>query len=303
MMSGALPVSAAPMRFCRALLACAACLATAGCVSASRPSAEGAGLAQYYSALEAGYRSDARFRNEIDPGIPIDPQTLAHNFMLIAFQSETQSRNGGILQAGREIRLSRWEGPIEYSLTGTSQSDEAHLDRLVDRLRVLTRRPISRVGTPDAANVSLFVFNASDRRNLIANTLAGRETSSADFFRAWTQEPNLPCSGGIVSNPEIGIISSAIIFLKSELSGDFRRACLTEEFVQAFGLINDSPEVRPSIFNDDQEFIELTRHDEYLLSILYDPRLRVGMTRREAAPLVEQIARELITGSDRRAKL
>ena len=43
------------------------------------------------------------------------------------------------------------------------------------------------------------------------------------------------------------------------------------------GLANDSPDARPSVFNDDEEFAFLTRHDELLLKMLYDPRLRPGM--------------------------
>ena len=32
------------------------------------------------------------------------------------------------------------------------------------------------------------------------------------------------------------------------------------------GLANDSPEARPSIFNDDEEYALLTGHDEMLLT-------------------------------------
>ncbi|MEL6700412.1 MAG: DUF2927 domain-containing protein, partial [Pseudomonadota bacterium] len=51
---------------------------------------------------------------------------------------------------------------------------------------------------------------------------------------------------------------------------------------------------RPSIFNDDEEFALLTTHDEALLRILYDPRLRRGMTERTARPIVAQIATEVV---------
>lgn len=53
---------------------------------------------------------------------------------------------------------------------------------------------------------------------------------------------------------------------------------------------------RPSIFNDDEEFSLLTRHDELLLRILYDPRLRPGITEAEARPIVTTIATELMGG-------
>ncbi|WP_372802367.1 DUF2927 domain-containing protein, partial [Paracoccus seriniphilus] len=49
--------------------------------------------------------------------------------------------------------------------------------------------------------------------------------------------------------------------------------------------------------NDDEEFALLTRHDELLLQILYDPRLRPGMTAAEATPIVRSIATELLDGN------
>ncbi|MFO7759375.1 MAG: DUF2927 domain-containing protein, partial [Roseovarius sp.] len=51
----------------------------------------------------------------------------------------------------------------------------------------------------------------------------------------------------------------------------------------------DSPTARPSIFNDDDEFALLTRHDEILLELLYDPALDPGMTPDEARPILRRL--------------
>ena len=85
--------------------------------------------------------------------------------------------------------------------------------------------------------------------------------------------------------------------IRSETPPRLRRSCVHEELAQGLGLANDSRQVRPSIFNDDEEFAYLTRHDELLLKILYDSRLRPGMTEAEARPIVLQIARELLATS------
>ena len=65
---------------------------------------------------------------------------------------------------------------------------------------------------------------------------------------------------------------------------------------QGLGLPNDSPLARPSIFNDDEEFALLTRHDELLLTMLYDDRLTPGMTPDEARPVLQQLAQGLVGG-------
>jgi hypothetical protein len=73
-----------------------------------------------------------------------------------------------------------------------------------------------------------------------------------------------------------------------------RRACIHEEIAQSLGLTNDSHLARPSIFNDDDEFATLTSFDEILLQILYDYRLRSGISRQEASEYVRQLAKDYI---------
>ena len=66
------------------------------------------------------------------------------------------------------------------------------------------------------------------------------------------------------------------------------------------GLPNDSPDARPSLFNDDLEFALLTEHDAILLRMLYDPRLQPGMTSAEVRPLLPDIARDARQAQARR---
>ena len=75
-----------------------------------------------------------------------------------------------------------------------------------------------------------------------------------------------------------------------------RLSCLHEEIAQGLGLANDSPRARPSIFNDDEEFALLTRQDELMLRMLYNPAFRPGMTEAEARPIAEALASELLGG-------
>jgi hypothetical protein len=87
-----------------------------------------------------------------------------------------------------------------------------------------------------------------------------------------------------------------VALIRAEHPELLRSACIHEELAQGMGLANDSPTARPSIFNDDEEFGLLTKHDELLLKILYDPRLKTGMTVEEATPIVQTIAAELVGG-------
>ena len=85
----------------------------------------------------------------------------------------------------------------------------------------------------------------------------------------------------------------AIAMIRAEHPPLMQRACIEEELAQGLGLANDSPYARPSIFNDEDEFATLTSMDAVMLQILYDPRLRPGMTLDEARPYLYEIAEAL----------
>jgi hypothetical protein len=86
--------------------------------------------------------------------------------------------------------------------------------------------------------------------------------------------------------------AAVMVLIRAEHPPLTRLSCVHEEMAQAMGLPNDSPEARPSLFNDSLEFAFLTEHDEILLRMLYDPRLRPGMSLAEAQPLLPAIARD-----------
>jgi hypothetical protein len=90
--------------------------------------------------------------------------------------------------------------------------------------------------------------------------------------------------------------AAAVAVIRGEHPDLLRRSCIHEEIAQGMGLANDSDRARPTVFNDSEEFATLTTHDEYLLRILYDDRLRPGMTEDEARPIVTRIATELLGG-------
>ena len=66
-------------------------------------------------------------------------------------------------------------------------------------------------------------------------------------------------------------------------------ACIVEEITQVLGLPNDSDKAYPSIFNDHTPEDLLSPLDVVLLKLLYEQELKVGMTEREAKPIVRKI--------------
>lgn len=284
------------------VIAAAALLALAGCAreapepaAAPQPRAAlptgGERLAALYVAVEAFYRADRRFRTDYDPlDAPYDADTLVRNFVTVALRSETQVASTEVITEGRNIPLSRWERPVSIHATGASPADLAHLEALLERVRARTGLEIGFADEAGGADITLVVADPDERARLI-----GLEGARADrMLSAWPRLAQFPCIAKVLVDPETKEIDWGLILIKAELQGEYRRACLTEELVQSLGLFNDAPDVRPSIFNDDAEFVALTRHDEDLLDMLYDPVMRSGMTEAEAAPLARIIAADLI---------
>ena len=71
-------------------------------------------------------------------------------------------------------------------------------------------------------------------------------------------------------------------------------SCIVEELTQSLGLINDSPDLYPSIFNDESNNQMMTSLDWLLLRALYDTELHAGMTLDEVRRKVPQVLARLV---------
>lgn len=300
-------------------LALLSLLALGGCVDsgaplpvtpAAAPSAPPAepdaatGAAQaYYGKIEDFYLSTDRLRTDRGgTDAPFGASELARNVLVIAFHEEFSSRGGALVARSREVRLQRWAGPVRIALSfGASvpepqrRKDRAEVTMLAARLAGLTRLSVTL--TESDPNFLILVENPTDRPTIgtrIRGFLPGAPAAAVQSAAAL--KPDVYCTVLSSMPGRTRTYDRALAVIRGELPDLLRRSCLHEEIVQGFGLINDSPRARPSIFNDDEEYALLTRQDELMLRILYDPRLSPGMTLAEARPIVETIAAELMPG-------
>jgi hypothetical protein len=147
------------------------------------------------------------------------------------------------------------------------------------------------------ANFTVFIVNEDERRALgprLSTLISGISAASIDAITSLP--PSTLCVVYTFSEGRSPIYTQAVAVIRSEHPDRLKRGCIHEELAQGLGLANDSPRARPSIFNDDEEFSLLTRHDELLLKMLYDPRLKPGMKEAEARPIVTTLATELLGG-------
>lgn len=101
---------------------------------------------------------------------------------------------------------------------------------------------------------------------------------------------------GVFAADRGGAINELTAVIPESASEATKRSCVIEEVTQALGLPNDSFTVNPSIFNDDDRYQDLTWQDQLFLRVLYDARVRPGMTRAAFEPLAKRIVDELRPG-------
>ena len=281
-------------------LSCLPFLALAGAqASASDPGPlTGPQLTQVYSSIEATYRAEGKFRSDYEPfDAPYDAETLIRNFAYVAQRSEAHVVDGNTLSASSSKPLVRWDRALHLWTLGATEDDKKHLDSLSARISALTGLSVNRTNDAQLANVYILTANAEGRRDFSALIATLGHSKEGNLTSIWPEKVRFPCIARVAIDPISHTMQWALILIKDELNGAFRRSCYTEELIQSLGLFNDGADIRPSIFNDDAEFIELTRHDEYLLQILYDRRLRPGMMRDEAEPVVREIATKLLANA------
>ena len=260
------------------------------------PSAESAELRNYYRVLQQDLLTRGLLRTDGGgPETPYDAEDLERNFEEIAFYNEYAGRSGSELAGG----LSRWSGPVRLVANfgpsvppGQRERDQQVLDNYAGRLARITGHPISTVGKRGNFHV---IFASADDRAYVAERVRTLLPNLSDGdLQLFVNPPRTHYCFVLAGGPQGAPFDyiQGVALIRAEHPDLVRDSCIHEEVSQGLGLLNDSPRARPSIFNDDDEFAFLTSHDEKLLKMLYDPRLRTGMSADEARPLLRILARE-----------
>lgn len=262
-------------------------------------SEESQALVRYYADRQDMLRTRGLLRRDGGgPDTPFGPDTLARNFEDIVFYDEYPAAiTSRRIEPGR---LRRWERPVRIDVEfGASvpaaqrRGDSGDIDRYATRLSRITGHPVAR-SRPEA-NFHVLIVGQDDKAQLTERLRDLAPALGEDTLSFFLDMPlSVECSVVAFSSLESPYAyTRAISVIRAELPDLLRLSCIHEEIAQGLGPANDSRRARPSIFNDDDEFALLTSHDELLLKMLYDPRLKTGMTIDEARGVVRIIAREM----------
>lgn len=264
----------------------------------ARPTSEAsASLRSYLNQVQGAQLSQGLLRRDgggIDT--PFTNTMLARNFEQIAFYNEYDGNFSG---RGGPSPLRRWAAPVRMDIIfGDSvppsqrNSDASNVRNYAARLGRVTGHPVT---MSKNANFIVVIAGEDDRAEALATAAARVPGITAASLAPLNNLPrDTYCVvAAYAAGNGVNTYTTALAVIRAENPSLLRLSCIHEELAQGMGLANDSPNARPSIFNDDDEFALLTRQDELLLKMLYDPRLRIGMNADQARPTVQKIASEL----------
>ena len=185
--------------------------------------------------------------------------------------------------AGRVDRIRKYTMPVRVFADGGRADRKAQLAKVVvDIGQHIQHIDIAIVERRGDANVHVKLVRDRDLYRTIAADY-GKERA-----REIKSSLDPQCLSGFRKNERFEIEHSDVILPVD--SGDFVFLdCAYEELLQSLGPINDTSSVPWTMFNDKVSMGFFDVYDQYILNLLYDPRVKAGMTVGEVNTVLSEV--------------
>jgi len=190
--------------------------------------------------------------------------------------------------AGGVDRIRKYDGPVRVFIDNRATPDrtqqvETAIADIRSRIRNLD---IAMTERRDDANMIVSLVNDRDLARMI------RAIYGIDRARRIQRTLEPQCLSGFRKDESSRILRSDVI-ITADVGEFVFYDCVYEELLQALGPINDDTTVPWTMFNDDVQMGFFDLYDQYLLNVLYDTRVRPGMTRAEVQALLPEVLPEV----------
>jgi hypothetical protein len=193
--------------------------------------------------------------------------------------------------AGRIDRIRKFDVPVRAFIENNAKPDRSQqIGQVIEDIgRHVDNLDIAVTGDRRTANLVITLVRDRDLDRTIANLFGSERARRIEN----ALEPQ--CLSGFRKDDTYRITRSEVILVVD--AGDFVfYDCAYEEILQALGPINDDESVPWTMFNDNVQMGFFDLYDQYLLNLLYHPRMRPGMNREEARAVIDEIMPEVRAG-------
>lgn len=191
---------------------------------------------------------------------------IIDGFMKTAFGAEYHL-------AGRVDRIRKYHVPVRIFIDGATRTvRQKQLGKIVSDIAMRVQHlDIAMTNQRDNANTIITLVRDRDLQTTIESFYGAEK---ANEIRN-SLDPQ--CLSGFRKNENYEIQRSDVILTVD--NGDFVFLdCAYEELLQSLGPINDTDSVPWTMFNDQVSMGFFDVYDQYIMNILYDPRIKAGMT-------------------------
>jgi hypothetical protein len=186
--------------------------------------------------------------------------------------------------AGKVDRIRKYDAPVRVFADGVNRANrKTQLAKIVDDIASRVQHlDIAMAESGEAANVTVKLVRDRDLYRTISIFYG------SDRAREIRSSLDPQCLSGFRKNEKYEIEHSDVILTVD--NGDFIFFdCAYEELLQSLGPINDTSSIPWTMFNDSVQMGFFDVYDQYILNILYDPRIKAGMTVQEVRAVMPQV--------------
>jgi Protein of unknown function (DUF2927) len=185
--------------------------------------------------------------------------------------------------AGRVDRIRKYDMPVRVFTDGHRPDRKAQLAKVVSDIAARIQHiDIAMTDSGEDANVRVKLVRDRDLYRTIS------EAYGSERAREIKTSLDPQCLSGFAKNDAFEIEHSDVILTVD--NGDFVFLdCAYEELLQSLGPINDTSSVPWTMFNDNVSMGFFDVYDQYILNVLYDPRIKAGMTLAEVKALLPEV--------------
>jgi hypothetical protein len=202
---------------------------------------------------------------------------IKDGFFKTAFRAELQFDR-------RSERIRKFDEPVRVFVISRGAPDRrAEIATIIADIRAhVDHLDLAMTDDRQAANFVVILVQSRD----LARTI--RAHYGPDRAKQIQQSLHPQCLSGIGKDRSFRIRRAEVILPVD--AGEFAfYDCAYEELLQALGVINDDSSVPWTMFNDNVQMGFFDVYDQYLLNILYDPRIRPGMSKGDLDKLLPAV--------------
>jgi hypothetical protein len=209
------------------------------------------------------------------------PKELKRGFLALAFGSD--------LRLGARPRgIRRFDGDIGVFVTSTGTVDrKAAMEKIVAEYGAkIPHLNVSPAPNEDSADIVVHLIDESDFEAALVAAF-GRATT-----KTFVEKTDPQCMTSVKSRAD-GTIVRAVSFVIVDKGERVFFDCAYHELLHAFGLSNHDQSNAWTMLNQGRMVGYLTVYDRALLTLLYDPQIKPGMSRAEVARVLPKLIKQL----------